>query len=150
VIAQAMAKGGQGAIGRVVLSGNRHLVLVRSTGRLLILDVLHYPATVRAAAAYEAELGGGSATSEELRLATSLIDAASGPINWDHFRDTTAEELTALIEAKLANQPLQPLPDEPKAVLQLLDALKQSVAAVQKNELAVPVTRESSPRRTAG
>ena len=71
-------------------------------------------------------------------LATSLIDAASGPINWDRFRDTTAEELTALIEAKLANQPLQAPLDKPKAVLQLLDALKQSVAAVQNKPACCP------------
>src|SRR5450755_3721340 len=43
VIAEALQQEGKWALGRVVLSANRQLVLIRSLGRLLVMDVLHFP-----------------------------------------------------------------------------------------------------------
>src|SRR5271165_5596223 len=40
VLAQALQEGRKWAIGRVVLSGSRHLVLVRPAGSVLVMDVL--------------------------------------------------------------------------------------------------------------
>jgi non-homologous end joining protein Ku len=48
VVAEALQQGGQWALGRVVLSTQRKLVLVRPRGHLLVMDVLHYPAELRA------------------------------------------------------------------------------------------------------
>ena len=116
---QASRKAG---LGRVVLSGQRQLVLVRPAGRLLVLDLLHYPTQVRAAPAWEGELRSSTATADELKLAQQLIDAACGPLDWTRYRDTTAEELAALVEAKVANQPPAEPAARPACLLQLLDA----------------------------
>jgi len=107
------------------------------------MDVLHYPADVRAAVTWEGELSGSAASAEESRLAGALIEAASRPLDWSQYRDATAEELAFLIEAKIAGRPVAAPAEEPVAVLQLLDALKQSVAAVQ----VVPKTSEAKPRK---
>jgi DNA end-binding protein Ku len=115
-------------LGRVVLSSQRQLVLVRPAGRLLVLDVLHYPGQVRSAAAWEADVPASAATDAERDLANQLIALASGAPDWARYRDTSAEELAALIEAKIAQRPAAAPADEP-VVLRLLDALKQSVAA---------------------
>jgi len=152
VVAEAMRQAGSWALGRVVLSGHRSLVLVRPAGRVLVVDVLYYPAQVRATQSWEAELRGGPATPEELRLARQLIDAASGPLDWSRYRDTTAAELTALVEAKVARRPLPAAADEPSAVLQLLEALQQSVAATTAAGNAAPAAASRSqpsrpPRR---
>src|SRR5471032_916318 len=52
VIAEALQQEAKGALGRVVLSANRQLVLVRPLDRLLVMDVLHYPSAVRKPAAW--------------------------------------------------------------------------------------------------
>ena len=44
---------------------------------------------------------------EELRLAGMLIEAADGKVDWTAYPDQAAQELKALIEAKLAGQALQ-------------------------------------------
>jgi DNA end-binding protein Ku len=131
VMAEALHQSSTWAIGRVVLSSHRNLVVVRPAGRLLLLDVLHYPAQVRPAPHGAGSLRAGLATAEELRLARQLIDAASGPLDWSRYRDTTAEELAALVQAKVAQQPLPAAADESGTMLQLLDALKQSVVATR-------------------
>ena len=73
---------------------------------------------------WEGELHTATATAEELKLAHQLIDAACGPLDWARYRDTTAEELAALVEAKVANRPSVAPAAEPAAMLQLIDALK--------------------------
>jgi Uncharacterized conserved protein len=105
VLVDALQHAGQGALGRVVLSNQRQLVLVRPCSRLLVLDVLHYPSQVRSIASWEADLPPCAASDAERALAGQLIALASGPVDWARYRDTSAEELAALIEAKRAQQP---------------------------------------------
>jgi DNA end-binding protein Ku len=133
VLAQAMQQRGQWGLGRVVLSSNRQLVLLRPAGRLLAMDVLHYPAQVRGRCHLEAELAERPGSDEELRLAALLIDSASRPPQWDQFRDDTADRIRELVEAKIEGRPPQTATEEPVQVLQLLEALKQSVAAAGKS-----------------
>jgi DNA end-binding protein Ku len=150
VLADSLREAGQGALGRVVLSSQRQLVLVRPAGRVLVLDVLHYPAQVRSAAAWEAELPACAAGAAERALAGKLIALCSGPVDWERYRDTSAEELAALLQAKIAQQPPAAPADEP-VLLNLLDALKQSLAQVGPPE--APETtkaRKSRTRRKTG
>ena len=132
VLVAALRQSAKAALGRVVLSGSRQLVLVRPAGKLLAMDVLHYPAQVRQASAWESDLTAGVAAPAEQELAAQLIALSSGPLDWSRYRDTSAEELAALLQAKIAEQPPAVAEEEPAAVLQLLDALKQSVAAADR------------------
>jgi len=150
MFSEAIAGLGEGFFGRVVLSGSRQLVLVRPVGRLLAMDLLHYPTELRGAAAWEADIRGTEPSPEELRLMGTIIDGA-GAAEWSQYRDTSAEEMKALIEAKVAGRPLAAPAEEPVAVLQLLDALKQSVAAAKEKPAAVKDKPHKlrSPRRTS-
>jgi non-homologous end joining protein Ku len=140
VVSEGLSQRRKWALGRIVLGGRRYLILVRPIGRLLTLHVLHYPAHLRGSAAWDGELRASPPTEDEAKLAGMLIDAASPPaIPWADFRDDTAVQLAALVEAKLHNRALpEPSPEDP-TVLNLLDALKQSVAQVQQPEGPVAV-----------
>jgi len=146
VLVEALQQAGQGALGRVVLSNQRQLVLVRARSRLLVLDVLHYPSQVRNVESWEADLPPSAATDSERQLAEQLIALASGPVDWERYRDTSAEELAALVEAKRARQPAPTATEEP-TVLRLLDALKQSVAAARQGESSASKSRKPRARR---
>jgi DNA end-binding protein Ku len=148
VLVDALQQAGQGALGRVVLSNQRQLVLVRPCSRLLVLDVLHYPSQVRSVASWEADLPPCAATDAERELAGQLIALASGPVDWARYRDTSVEQLAALIEAKRAQQPPVAAAEEP-VVLRLLDALQQSVAAAARPnaQSAEPKARKPRGRR---
>jgi hypothetical protein len=89
----------------IELSGVREggqVVLVRPAGTTLVLHVLHYPEQVRVCPQTVWPLEKEPA--EELRLAGMLIEAAGGKVDWTVYPDQAAEELKALIEAKLAGQ----------------------------------------------
>jgi DNA end-binding protein Ku len=128
VLAQAMHERGQCAVGRVVLSGRRQLVLVRPVGAVLALHQLHYPTQVRAGVVLAGDVHGGLVSDAERQLAGQLMEAASQPIPWSEYRDDTKDKVLALVEATLQGRTLEAPVAEETPVLRLLDALQQSVA----------------------
>lgn len=146
VLAEAMQETGQAALGRVVLSSQRQLVLVRPCGRLLVLDVLHYPAQVRSHNGDAAERAPAAATEAERALARQLIALASAPLDWGRYRDSGAEELAALIQAKMAQQPPAAPVEEP-VFLNLLEALQQSVAQASQPQTVAQTSAAAKSRK---
>ncbi len=69
VLVEALHERHKAALGRVVLSQRRQLVLVRPASRLLAVHVLHYPAQLRSRAVLEATLRPAPAGAAEGRLA---------------------------------------------------------------------------------
>ena len=94
-----------------------------------------------------------AATEAERALAKQLIAMSGGAVDWARYRDTNAEELVALLQAKIAQQ-RQTTPAEEPVVLSLLDALKQSVAQVEQAETSPQTTtakaRKPRARRRTG
>jgi DNA end-binding protein Ku len=141
VLLTALMQRQRWALGRTVLGGHRQIVLVRPSGAALALQVLHYPEQVRSCPVTSVRLPDRAG--KELRLAGLLIDAASGSIDWKAYQDQAAVELKALIEAKLAGQPVATLEPE-RAILRLLEALQQSIAAQNGQPLSV---KAKAPRK---
>ena len=131
------------ALGRMVLGGHRQVVLVRPADTTLVLHVLHYPEHVRVCP--QTVWPMKQEPEEELRLAGMLIDAADGKVDWTAYADQSAQELKSLIEAKLAGQTVEVAP--PRAILSLLDALKESVQAGNGKAAPSRVKEKSSRKR---
>ncbi len=151
------------AVGRVVLGGHRVVALVRPMGQVLAMHVLHFPDQVRSAQAVAPTPQLESPSPEEQQLAGILINAATKPVPWADYRDDTAEQIKALVEAKLQGRTLTPPPAEETPILYLLDALKRSVAQTlqwkrRPDQAAAATTevpigahkgRKKSPRQSA-
>jgi DNA end-binding protein Ku len=152
VLARAMCTRRQAALARLVLSGRRQLALVRPTGALLLLHLLHYPAQLRSGASLEAKLRTPSVGSTELRLADQLIDAYRRPLRWSDYVDDSVQALLALVRAKLQGQtPTEP-ELQPTPLPHLLNTLRQSVAALSADPAAEAVKsrkQDPSPRRSS-
>src|SRR5262249_17963106 len=152
VLVTALHKTGKAVLGRVVWLSQRQVVVVRPCGRMLVVDVLHYPGQVRTASAGEADLPKAQPNAAELDLACQLVALAGGPLDWSRYRDTSADDLAVLVEAKIAQQPPMTSPDEP-ALLNLIEALKHSVHNARGhtgNRAGTPgaAATATSPRRT--
>jgi non-homologous end joining protein Ku len=143
VLCRAMAERSRWAVGRMVLGGQRQVVLIRPAGSVLVLHVLHYPELVRACGF--SGYSPADATGEELLLAGQLIDAASGAVDWASYRDETAQELRVLIEAKIQGRSAEE--ESAPLILPLLQALQQSVAATPAGAVEVPARRKTPTAR---
>jgi DNA end-binding protein Ku len=133
LLCQGMKQNGVCAIAQVVMAGREQLVLLRPHGRLLVMTGLHYPARVRKAAEFEGEVEDIAFKPEEVALTNTLIAASKlAAFDLDAYQDQYVTKLKRLIDLKVAGQEIVAAPDreEPK-ILNLMDALKKSVAEAQ-------------------
>jgi DNA end-binding protein Ku len=127
---------GRHALAQVVLHGREQTVLLRPMDRLLAMTVLNYEPEVTKPSAFEEEAPQAELSSEELKLAKTLI-SMSTPKKFDFsaYKDVYTEKLTQLIEAKVAGKEIVAPPAEEHAqIINLMDALKASVANAQQKE----------------
>jgi DNA end-binding protein Ku len=81
---------------------------------------------------------------EELQMAKTLVNASTGDFALDKYPDLYTSKLQELIEAKVAGKEIVAAPaSEGPQVINLIEALKQSVARVQE---ANPTKKD--PRKT--
>ncbi|MBL9078868.1 MAG: Ku protein [Planctomycetes bacterium] len=140
LLREGMRKNGVAAIAQVVMSGREQLVLVRPRGRLLVLTGLHYPQRVRAADEFEQEVDEVALKPQEEALTDTLIGASKiADFDLGSYSDQYVTKLKKLIDLKVAGQEVVQVPDheEPK-ILNLMDALKKSVAEAQARAAGVP------------
>ena len=138
LLRDGMAKNGVCAIAQVVISGREQLVVVRVVDRMLVMFGLHYPSKVRNIDDYQGEIEEIEFKPEEVALTETLISASKiDGFDLDSYSDTYVEKLRKLIDLKVAGKEVVQAPDheEPK-ILNLMDALKKSVAEAQERQAA--------------
>jgi DNA end-binding protein Ku len=124
------------AVAQVVMHGRDQVVLLRPVDGLLMMSMLAYDNQITKPAAFEDEITQPKLEEEELKLAKTLIDAST-PKQFDFakYKDSYTEKLTQLIEKKVAGEEIVAPPVHEQAqIINLMDALRQSVAKVQGAE----------------
>jgi DNA end-binding protein Ku len=133
VLQQSLVDEKRFGIAQVVLHGREQLVLLRPLGRLLAMTILSYEHQVKKPAAFDDEVPKVEVSREEMGLAKALIGAATvKKFDLARYKDVYTEKLAKLIEAKVAGQEIVAPPAQEEAqVINLMDALRQSVAQLQ-------------------
>lgn len=141
VVRKAMEETGKAAIGELAFGGREHLVAIAvpkdRTELGLMAYLLRYGDELRDSKEYLSQISGAGTNpvdKKQLVMATQLIEAYSHPFNLDAFKDDYEAALRELIEAKQKNAPL-PLEEKkgkPAKVINLMDALRQSVSSVKR------------------
>ncbi len=146
LLREGMAERGLVAIGWVVLSGKEQFVQVRPRESLLVMTVLHVAKQVKPIEDFTSELEDTSLEKDELKLTRTLIDASIiEDFDYAEYKDRYAEQLAELIQLKVDGKEIVEAPDleEPK-ILNLMDALKKSVAAAQAAGGDKPAAKKKS------
>ena len=99
VIFKALRDTGKWALGRVVFSGRRQLVIVRPATDRLVLHTLHDPAVCRAVAPID--VGPSEADSTQRKALAKVLSGKNGRVDWNEYVDDTDAKLVALVQAKL-------------------------------------------------
>jgi DNA end-binding protein Ku len=151
LLLNAMKETGMAAIGRMVIRGNENFVLIRPKGEALVLETLFLAEDVRSQAEIDEAVEAVDVKDPELELARQLIDSLVGDWEPEALQSEYRQDLRKLLEAKLAGEEIavpEPVADAP--VIDLMDALKKSVAASQKRDGAKAATRKkAAPRKRA-
>src|SRR5947209_555678 len=146
---------GKVGIGKLALYGREYLVAVRPQARGIVMYTLHHAAEIRGIDAVE-ELSSVPETvrPEEIKLAKQVIETFDAPLNLADYKDEYREGLQRIIDAKIAGEEIvAPIAEAPPRVVNLMEALKQSLDAVstgkKKTAKAVPAKVAAAKRKRA-
>jgi DNA end-binding protein Ku len=133
IIREAMKKKDCIGIGRVVMAGREHIVAMRVQDRGFVLTTLRYAAEVRSSAGYFEDIKNGEVNKAQLQLAEQLIEGMSSAFDPSQFNDRYQDAMMEVIKAKIEGaEPVVAEEVEVGKVINLMDALKQSIAAAPK------------------
>ncbi len=157
LLREGMVSAGVCGIAQVVMSGREQLVMVRPLENMLVMTFLNYAQKTKMPSLFIDDVPSAEASPQEMELTKTLIEASRIEFDPNEYEDQYVAKLTKLIEMKIEGEEVvqAPAPEEPK-ILNLMDALKKSVAEAQsgaRRKMAPSVKeaeQEAAPRKKAG
>ena len=141
LLCEALMQTGRAALGQYAARGKQNLILIRPVNGILAMECLHYADEVRATS--EVPVPEGEVKPVELALAKQLIEAASNDaFEPSKYRDTVRDRVMETIQRKVDGQDITTdvAADGGSKVLDLMEALKASLAGVQQGDAKVKVS----------
>ncbi|MDQ3699249.1 MAG: Ku protein [Gemmatimonadota bacterium] len=130
LLVAALQDTGYAALGQYAARGRQHLVLLRPLNGVLVMEQLHYADEVRPTG--EVTIPDGEVKPAELALAKQLIEqTATDTFEPAKYKDTVRERVLETIQRKVEGQDITAdiIPDSGTKIIDLMDALKASLAA---------------------
>jgi DNA end-binding protein Ku len=144
LLVKALEETGRVAIAKVVIRNKQHLAAIRPAGDTLVLETMYYADEVRR----PEEAPKPQVRAPEVEMAKTLIENLAARWEPEKYHDRYRTELLDLLQKKAKGKPLpEPKEDEGGEVVDLMEALRQSVAATKKR---APAKRKTGSARKAG
>lgn len=128
---KALKEKGVCAVAKIAVRNKESLCLLRPTDKGIVLETLFYPDEIRAQT--DLKLADAAVDERELNMAKSLVDLLYEDFSPEKYKDEYRAALLGRIEAKVAGQEVQAVaePSGPAQVIDLMEALKQSLEAAK-------------------
>jgi DNA end-binding protein Ku len=150
LLLEAMKQTGLAAVGKFVLWGKENLCLIRTLGDSLVLETLYFAEDLRSRAEIDEAVKETKLNDAELAMAVQLVEGMTGEFEPEAYRNEYREELRAMLEAKLAGEEIaRPEPVAPVPVVDLMDALKKSVAQAKSQREPAKKKKPATRKRAA-
>lgn len=134
-------------LARISMHNREHIVILRPSDQGITLHTMYFEDELRKSEAFRTDTS--LVKEKELEMASMLVQALAGKFDPSRYKDSYRENLKAMIEAKIAGQEIV-APAEPQQtkVIDIMDALKASLAALKKPaeaeaDLEKPMVRRS-------
>ena len=133
LLLEAMRQTETAALGRFIRSGRESLCLVRAKDDALALETLFVAEDVYSQAEISEAVADGAVKDSELELARQVIESLAGEFDPSALHSEYRSDLRALLDAKLRGEEIAvPEPAEVAPVIDLMEALRASVAAAKQ------------------
>ena len=147
LLQEALEAEGSVGIAKVALRDKEHLATVRLKDEVFVLETMYWPDEIREPAFEELERKV-DVRDAEVKMARQLIQQLSSDFEPAAFNDQYRERLEQLVEQKVEGQEVtlaaEP-EEEPTVVVDLMEALKASVAEAKKRS---PSSSAGSKKKT--
>ncbi len=146
LLLNAMRDSGMAAIGRFIQQGKEKFCLIRAKDDALALETLFLDEDVYSEAEISEAVAEAEVRDAELDLARQIIASLAGDFDASEFTSDYRRDLRAMLEAKLAGEEIaRPEPIAPAPVVDLMEALKKSVAQAKSERAPSKRTGEKKP-----
>jgi DNA end-binding protein Ku len=145
LLLQAMKEEEVAALGKFRLAGKEKLCLIRPKGDALALETLFVHEDVKSQAEIDEAVSDAEVKEPELDLARQIINSLFASFEPTDLHSDYRDSLRQMLEAKLDGREIE-LPQEEEAapVVDLMEALRASVAASKK-----PAAKPAASKKTA-
>jgi DNA end-binding protein Ku len=149
LLRKALSDENKVGIAKVSFRDKEHLAALRFKDRVFVLETMFWPDEIRAAE-FETVDADEKVRENEVDMAKALIENLTEPWNPEAFSDQYREALLEIVERKVAGEPIEaPAEAPPARVVDLMDALKASVAAAKKKTPSAGGAKRSTAKKTA-
>lgn len=149
LMVETMDKSGYAAVAKVGMHQREYVVIIRPRQNGLTLHTIYYPNEVREVPEY-GKTGDVEVKPQEVQLAEQLVKSLAGPFDPKRYEDEYQKRLLELVEAKSEGKTVEGTPQRKKApVVDLMEALKKSLAASEKKPERNPATKAASKKPAA-
>src|SRR5216684_7258538 len=137
------------AIGRVVLTNREHIIALDPLDKGLMGTLLRYPYEVRSEKEYFDDIQDVKVTKDMLDLAKHIVETKSGSFEPDRFEDRYESALIDLINQKRSGISItaKAAPKSSGNVINLMDALKRSLASEKQSAAPAASVKGKKPRK---
>jgi DNA end-binding protein Ku len=140
LLVRALDQTGRVAIAKVVIRNKQHLAAIRPVNDTLVLETMYYADEVK----QPEEAPKPQVRPAEVEMAKTLIENLAAKWEPERYHDNYRTKLLDLLQKKAKGKPLpEPQEDEGGEVVDLMEALRQSVAATQKK----PKSKRKAPAK---
>jgi Ku protein len=153
VIRDAMKDKKRVALARIVMANREHIIALEPFEKGFLGTTLRYDYEVRDAKSYLGGIPSPRVDKEMVQLASHILDSKEGHFDPSKFKDEYEAALKKLVKRKAAGHTIEaaPEPERPSNVVNLMDALRESVegrkgARSAKAHPRKPAQHRSKPR----
>src|SRR5436190_2509832 len=148
VIRDAMKDKGRVALAKIVLTNREHIMAIEPMGKILLGTLLRYDYEVRDEKELARSVPSPRIPKEMLSLASHILDTKAGHFDPSEFKDEFETELKKLVKRKAAGKPIEyeEPPERPSNVVDLMEALRQSVQGGGRRAAALRSSSASKKR----
>jgi DNA end-binding protein Ku len=139
-------------IAKVAMHNREHIVIFRPGLHGLLMHTMYYSHEIRKVEEFRTDIT--LVKDKEVELARMLVESLAASFEPDKYTDTFRDNLKVLIDAKVQGQEVVATPvAEPAKVIDIMEALKQSLAIAKKpvtSATEITSSDEVSTKKRAG
>jgi DNA end-binding protein Ku len=137
VIREALSRSGKIAVGQVVVNGQERIIALRPLGTGLLGNALRYKDEIRKPQDFFTGIAANAVDEDQLAIMEQIIARKTKPFDAGEFVDHYQAAVRELIDEKLEGKvPVKPAERKPAQVIDLMEALKRSLAEEQGSPAA--------------
>jgi DNA end-binding protein Ku len=144
---ETLKKTGYMGIAQIAMHNREHIVIFRPGNYGILMHTMYYANEVRKVEEFRTDTT--LVKDKEAELARMLVESLAATFEPEKYKDKYRENLQALIDAKVKGKEVfAPPPQEPAKVIDIMEALKQSLAVSKKPAAsASEIAEEPAPAK---